>query len=387
MSSISPTVSGITYQTGPPSPGSTIIPLVYATGNCKTGCTQNSKYTPCKPGDIAGPALPDCGSCTTQNFCYSLDSTICPSFSSGAVTGIPSWTTSDNLEGPNGKSVTCTYNSSSFNNIANVAAWNNAFGTDDSYNLTIMPNFCIQESNSCPNYPDIPGAPPDTAQQLTSGGQITPICSNFFDTGTAGQLCRAWAQDNPVLAKTAYENYCIGHNSPDCSCVNRANNSVYESIKSSSVYAATKMNNFNDGCWYLPCANSGLFLIPSDINPTSDCETQVCQQIQNYIDSGGTINVGPTNNSLNCTFNSPTGSNNGGSTGTNNGGTTGNNNQGTTGNNGGGTNNPNPTSESFWSKYKWLIIGIIAVILIIIVIFVVMSSRRKKAVPKEAVKK
>jgi len=398
MSITSTTVSGDVIQKNvgpiPPPPTPPPVNLVYAPygDKCSLGsCDFNTDLVPCDPGDIPGPLRSCQGTlCAEQySYCIRVNPAVCPTFSSGAVTGTAAWTAvPGTLLTDYSKSVTCTYNTSDIiNNPANVATWNSAFGANDSYNDTIMPNFCIQQSDTCPNFPAVPGAPTSTLNQLNSNGTVTPVCSNFLDTGTSGSLCRAWALANPDAAQTAYSNYCLANNTPDCSCVSRANNSVYESIKTAEV-GQKVFNEFNDGCWYLPCANSTYFLIPSDINPTSDCATEVCQQVQNFIDSGGTINVGPINESTNCNFSSPTGSQTG-NTGTvigpTGGGGGGGGGGGTTGGQTGGTSGT--TGPSIWSKYKWAIIGTIIAVLLIVIIFVFLNSRHKKPVPKAAVKK
>jgi len=423
----STTVSGDTLQTGfGPMPNPATDPLGYAT-SLKTlyyfpgenycsafHCGSGTDVRFCTSGDITIAQKSCAPTCPDQPTCSRLNPATCPTFSSGAVTGSAAWTAIPGTQSTSlQKSVTCTYNTSDIiSSTANVASWNTTFGANDSYNNTIMPDFCTQSSSNCPLYPTIAGAPVDsTLLTLTPTGSVAPIgtpasCSNFVDTGTAGQLCRAWATANPDLANTAYQNYCLNSNTPDCSCVNRALNSAYESIKST---LGDTVNAFNDGCWYAPCASSGLYLIPSDINSSNDCETQVCQQLQNIINNTGTVNIGDVSENINCQFTTPTNNTNDNSassnctgingsfvdTGSCNGnGSGGTNNTNNTNNNNTNNNNTDNTdgtsgsssTSSFWSKYKWVIIGVIIVVLVIVVIFVVMSSRHKKPVSKDEVK-
>jgi len=375
----SPTVSGIVGQQGPPGPGAPNFPGIYATGSCGSGCTENSSYTPCKPGDIAGPLLPGCDSCRQQNSCFMLNPNICPRFSTG--TGSAAWTDPISNVADKGnytKSVTCTYNTSTFNNVGNVTLWVEMFGTNDSYVNTIMPNFCVQQSKNCLPYPPIPGAPTSSADELSS-------CSNFIDTGPSGALCRIWASSNPDLAQTAYNNYCSNNNTPDCSCINRAHNSEYESIKASPL--GQTLSSFNDGCWYLPCSIPLLFLTSSEsANPGSSCEQTACGDIQDFINDGGTINGVSSNELLNCSLTgSIAGSSSSGTTG-GSGPTGGNGTTGGTGGGNGGNGATGAAGSSSLSKYKWVIIGVIAVVLLIIIILIFFFSRHKKSVPKDAIK-
>ncbi len=55
-------------------------------------------------------------------------------------------------------------------------------------------------------------------------------------------------QDNKTIDNIK-EEYCLHNpNSPDCRCINRSSNSLYDEAK--------KNNPFPDGCWYKPCSTS-----------------------------------------------------------------------------------------------------------------------------------
>lgn len=365
------TVVGRTTQTGSGGDSST---LYYPGAKvCRFGhCDFNTDVVPCNPGDIIqdnnGVSCVS-GFCTRQNACYSLNPNICPVLN-GLVTGTASWASNLNLFGA--APVNCSYPSSAFNNIANVSAFINTFGANSSYVNTIMPNFCIQQSTTCIIFPELPGAPIPSTSLIQPGGtfaslipqnQPIPGCSNFNDSGTAGQLCRQWAAANVPLADNAYNNYCDIYDTPDCSCVNRRLNTVYESIKTSGL------SNVNDNCWYLPCQDTSQYLVPSNISSQS-CPSAICQQVQAAINTSGQVNFGPVTESQNCTFVGP-------SSNSSNTNTTG----------GGGTVNPpvvppstgaTTTPSSFWDKYKWWIIGLGIVILLIVIVFVVLKARKPK---------
>ena len=160
--------------------------------NC-SACNSATAQVPCNGGDWGYRVNSCCsGHCTGQLSCSKIAPTTCPTFPNAKPS--ETWAVSPK--------VNCTYNISDFKQPEDVLGYAAAFGKNQNYNVQIAPSFCSQTSTSCP-------ADPNT-------GQPIPSCSMYWDTGSGGQICQSWANDNKVSATTTFTNYCISQNTPDC---------------------------------------------------------------------------------------------------------------------------------------------------------------------------
>jgi hypothetical protein len=152
------------------------------------------------------------------------------------------------------------------------------FGIHGDYNA-IVANYCQQSSSTCIT-------DPDTGKSMTK-------CSRLKSTGKDGELCRGWFNQQPkAIQDTVVQNYCTINNTPDCKCVNRAQQDVYKSLKVGKV--------INDGCWYTPCANPQSYLQTTDVE-TPSCPDNFCDVIYN-IAKDRDVTIDNIKNDVNCVF-------------------------------------------------------------------------------------
>jgi hypothetical protein len=83
-------------------------------------------------------------------------------------------------------------------------------------------------------------------------------CSRYFAVNSDGDYCRdLFNKKSDVEKDISIFNYCTRNNTDECKCVNRASDPEYVKLKQG--------NPFLDSCWYIPCANSTRYLIPSEL--------------------------------------------------------------------------------------------------------------------------
>lgn len=250
----------------------------------------------------------------------------------------------------------------------NVDAYYNLYCTDStdgfctgpnqaSYN-TIMAEFCKKSSTKCPQIPN-----------TTNGTPTVPAtCSNMIAVGDNSR-CYSWSQSMKFQGSVdgAMAQYCGSNpNALECGCINRANNSEYAVVRAG-------IEAVNDVCWWGPCQNPGLYLVPPEytdrLKQPNTCPANICQQVViNAKNTGTTINENGAKWSISCT-----------------------NQAGGGGSSGGGSFSNNTT---VWVKNNWWVIVIIAVALFIvvigfvIVIIVVVSKKNKSktSISKETLK-
>jgi len=119
-------------------------------------------------------------------------------------------------------------------------------------------------------------------------------CSRLKSIGEGGNECRMWFEkQNPNIQDATIQNYCLRHNTEDCKCINRADNTTYQAMKGA--------HSINDGCWYTPCANrSGKYLIPTNlVKPT--CPDKLCQVLFDIIEDGN-VSIDHVQNDIVCKF-------------------------------------------------------------------------------------
>jgi hypothetical protein len=206
--------------------------------------------------------------------------------------------------------VLCTYGTQSFlrNPQGNspqggqaLAQWVKYFGKDNTYNTQIMPWFCAEPLD--PNFePASEVCPKDPAT-----GQRMTTCSHFSATNDSGDWCRQWAteqeQQHPntrTLADVAKEKYCRTFpDSPDCACLARSYNSIYQQLKAGITRSAGGQV-LPDQCWWAPCANPSAYLVTSDLAvKPGTCPDTVCQEVQNFVDSEN-INLRDVQQNISC---------------------------------------------------------------------------------------
>lgn len=214
--------------------------------------------------------------------------------------------------------IQCIYDLNKIDTHEQVINYTNQFGPNDS----IQNHFCFQKSTNCPN-------------GLSECGRIKSL-----DTGSND--CRLWFENLSTASQDAYmQSYCIQNQTKDCDCVLRSNIPSYTLMKG--------MHSFNDGCWFLPCADTTKYFIPSNLkNPT--CPTNICQIIIDVANAGN-VNIDDIKNYIVCNLN-PT--------------------------------PPPPSPENWWDKivkeikkHKWVVVGVTVVIAIFIIWFVVKKLNKK----------
>jgi len=180
-----------------------------------------------------------------------------------------------NGRGPNLK---CIYDVDKINTFDQIDNFKQRFGIHGDYN-NIIANYCQQSSDTCI-------VDPDTGENMTK-------CSRLKSTGKDGELCRGWFNQQPKGTQdTVVQNYCAVNNTPDCKCVNRAQNDVYRSLKVGKV--------INDGCWFTPCANSQSYLQTTEVENPS-CPSNFCDVIYNIIKDRD-VTIDNIKNDVNCVF-------------------------------------------------------------------------------------
>lgn len=215
-----------------------------------------------------------------------------------------------------------------------------------------------------------------------------PFCSNFYDL-TAGNPCadiltsvtsptNTGPPPDPQIANAyqqASNNYCNNFNSdnipPECQCINRTLMPDYNQFY--SLFEKDPIGVPPDKCWWRPCKDPTLALVPvGTINPNQPCPS-ICSQVVDFI---GNKNVNFQNvnisQELSCCQNGSTPSNCILSSGSNCPSNT--------------TPGPNDTcvpitNKTFWQKYgKWIIVAfvILLVIIIAIVIAILIANDKKK---------
>ncbi len=182
----------------------------------------------------------------------------------------------------------CTYDLHKINTSEQINLFVAKNGKNKSYD-EIMTSFCEIPSHICPIDPG------DGSLNDDKKGKEMEKCSRLISLDDEGTRCRAWAatQDNKTIDNIK-EEYCLHNpNSPDCRCINRSSNSLYDEAK--------KNNPFPDGCWYKPCSTS-VYLKTSDIlSDEKHCPKEMCQVIYNVNQNNDVVIKDNTNN-IKCDF-------------------------------------------------------------------------------------
>lgn len=315
-------------------------------GHCYGNCGSNNDVPPC----TATYYIPSTYSVTDHTYDTTsngvedptqwgtcIDTDLCTDI--GGIKAQAQWDPSNSPNGSIGNMtnttytpiVSCYYPLATFYDLQYVIEFYNKYVDPNSpdsnanntnvYNKTILPAFCTsQTSASCPT-------DPATDQPMKS-------CS-YMVSGIAGNPCRSWLNNGTTDADGAMDSYCGFFNTPDCSCINRFTNPVYQAM-------APGESVCEDTCWWKPCQDtqSETYLVPST-TPVCNCTVdQYCPSI-NVIIGGNSQNF--TANIQNYTTCSLT-----------------------------NNNNPSGNNGSIWSNWWWLIILITVILAIIIIIMIIL---------------
>ena len=249
----------------------------YISGPCKPN--KFSKTIPCKKDEWPYKKI-NCanGLNNFQYKCSKLDPNICPKISNS----------NGNPKFENPPFVKCSYPISAFQNSEDVNLWTSEWGKDYSYNNLIMPSFCQLTSSSCSN---------------------SSICSRFTSNDKEGSLCRNWSSKNSDISNNIKNKLCNSsstsfstNNNFECLCINRSDDPLYQDIKKSLP------QNIPDQCWWKPCINSDIHIIPSNLNSQIICPSNICTLINNIISQNNLVQkygFNVINSKINCLINSP----------------------------------------------------------------------------------
>jgi hypothetical protein len=227
----------------------------YAPGICSAEkCDSTTEKATCNPGDWEFNQH-YCGTgCPTQPQCSRIDPFVCPQLVRSSALISSAFSNKPPL-------VDCVYDVNAFDTPEKIEEYVRVFGKDNDWATKIMPNFCTMQTTTCPI--DI-----TTGQPMTS-------CSNFVSPGQSTQICRSWVNCEPELSDQVKNQYCSENNTADCKCINRNQNSLYNSLNSA-------LSDVPDSCWWAPCADTVPFLVPTDML-NENCPSNTCSQLNTAI--------------------------------------------------------------------------------------------------------
>jgi hypothetical protein len=119
-------------------------------------------------------------------------------------------------------------------------------------------------------------------------------CSRYFAVNKDGDYCRdLFNKKSDVEKDISIFNYCTRNNTNECKCVNRVCDPDYLKLKQG--------NPFLDSCWYIPCANSTRYLIPSELKRQGECPDNICQIVFD-ISQAHDVDIDHIKADINCDF-------------------------------------------------------------------------------------
>ena len=228
---------------------------------CKAGtCDSSTKVQTCRNCDWHYADVTCAIGCPNQPLCSELDKNTCPAFGESLVSA--EWNTGINGTCPVNPEVKCIYDSSkfTFNDIVAYKSQfceNNSCTGNSNFNSILMPEFCMQTDKVCP-------APLKT-------------CPEILSNTTAGEACNSWSTNNPKIFDSTIKSFCSDSSQSVCLCVNKNSDPVF-------TYINKNLNpKFSPGCWYIPCTDPNVQLVPTE-DITSGCnQTEMCTNINNII--------------------------------------------------------------------------------------------------------
>lgn len=177
------------------------------TGNCyeeqKNACDWNVYSDGVEIKDWNYKSSPCMNECKDLIYCSKINSKICPQIGYEVISR---W----DIEPPN---IQCTYPLDTFLDMNNIQKYIDILGEDDNYNNYIMPQFCSQIVETCP----------ENVHQT----RFTQ-CSRMVSNGVDGERCRQWSAKNPKVSDKTILTYCNQNNTEDCSCISENQEDVCE---------------------------------------------------------------------------------------------------------------------------------------------------------------
>ena len=130
-----------------------------------------------------------------------------------------------------------------------------------------------------------------------------PNCARLSSTGADGVICRNWQKRDPKAFDVAVGSYCAKNNTPDCACINRAQNPQYTEIKN-NVIDALGFTGSAAPCWYFPCQDqTGVLMTLSQQQELKTCPNiNICKEVVKMYNEGkinGDINI---KQAIKCNF-------------------------------------------------------------------------------------
>lgn len=215
--------------------------------------------------------------------------------------------------------IKCIYDLDKIDTIAQATNFASLFGTNDE----IQNKMCFQPVTKCTN---------GLAE-----------CSRIKSVDTGSDNCRLWYENLPPTIQDAYmQSYCIRHNTQDCDCVLRSNNTSYNKLKG--------LHSYNDGCWFLSCSDNLKYFVPSDLRKPT-CPTNICQIIIDVANAEH-VDIDDIKNDIVCNF-------------------------------GPQPSPPPPPPDNFWDllikilkKYKYQISTITVIVITIVTVYFVIKTKK-----------
>ncbi len=264
----------------------------YKIGEC--GCKRRRKeLLRCNTGDFV-VKREKCFDGSEFLVCSKPDPNLCPVLGGHAGTILPD---SEVISEDGSFLVKCVYPDAIFDSPTVIDDYQRNFGNDQEFAL-LLAESCFRTTTDCPIDP------------LT--GEKMPLCSQFVAPNQSGATCRQQAllSGNEEEYENRMESYCRRETTPDCRCMTRTTNLVYDALKTES--------DLDDGCWWRWCADSTSFLVPPRIVQATDPDNCVkikqsiaqdinnnvstleCCQLQNNVlySPDGTLDL-----QINCFFN------------------------------------------------------------------------------------
>jgi hypothetical protein len=165
--------------------------------------------------------------------------------------------------------ITCIYDLNKIDTVSQAISFHNKFGS----NNDVLNKICFQKVNKC--------------------GNSETECSRIKSVADGSNLCKLWFENQPMPNQNALmQDYCIKNKTRECDCVLRSDNKTYTLMKGMHVY--------NDGCWFLPCADSSKFFVPGDLQHPV-CPSNICQTVIDVANANN-VDIDNIKSDINCQF-------------------------------------------------------------------------------------
>lgn len=121
-------------------------------------------------------------------------------------------------------------------------------------------------------------------------------CSFYNDITDKGKFCKTFLNNQSPQDKDSIKiEHCQEFDTEDCKCINRAFDQTYIELKKNVV------NDTNDGCWYMPCANPDNYLVTeNNLNPV--CQQNICQNLIAVSQVNGNVSISDIKELTTCSF-------------------------------------------------------------------------------------